>query len=733
MRSKIDRYKKCLAGKAGYLLIFLVVSSLAPVLFGPEVLAAETAGLKIDSSSECFLDLAVSLPDVKLVETEYPDRNIYSVLSIPGAGRVKTAEPDLPVLTSWILVPNGTVPVISVEPGKAEVYENVAIPPVQPPSPDIHGAPEPGFARDETVFSADADYPGIFAEIEPVKKMRGQECTILRVYPYQFNPARRELTVFENLRVTVNFLGGAEPIPANLQNTAFDRIFESMAINAGEVLDAERRIRKTRPDPELIDGGCELLIIAHDDFENAALDLADWKNSTGTAAFVATTSETGGTNAEIEDYIDNAYASWNPAPAYLLLLGDAEFIPPWYQTPHPYTFFPYQGDVGTDIFYADIENDRVADISYGRLPVDTPVEADSAVARIIRYEKFCLLPHFFNTVALACYFQDKQIPAGYADRRFAKTSEDIRNFLVGRNYDVDRVYFTESGVTPTNWSNNSSFVFENDTPGAAIPAEIRKPHFQWDADVSDVSDAVNSGRFLLVHRDHGDRDGWGEPAFENADVDALRNFEERPVVWTINCMTGWFDNETDDTICDTGSGEECFTEHWLRHSTGGSVGLIASTRISYSGYNDRLVWGFMDAIWPGFIKGYGGSYGGGASVRAMGDVVNYGKLYLMTMYPDGSVRDVELEEFQWFGDPSMRILGGTIPDALCLHDIRVPIGEKKLYQASDWITAPCDDTYFIVEGDGVDGGSVVFESRTITLEPGFNAEPGSKVRAVAIP
>jgi hypothetical protein len=182
----------------------------------------------------------------------------------------------------------------------------------------------------------------------------------------------------------------------------------------------------------------------------------------------------------------------------------------------------------------------------------------------------------------------------------------------------------------------------------------------------------------LLHRDHGWRHGWGEPDFGDSEVDNLNNGEKRPVVWSINCNTGWYDNETDDPTCGTDTGSECFTEHWMNHYSGGSIGLIASTRVSYSGYNDRLVWGWMDAIWPEFTTGYNDPYGNDNSIFKMSDVVNYGKEYMMTKVDDNDIRRTAIEEFHWFGDPTMEMWTAVPTDFSANYPETINIGSTQI-------------------------------------------------------
>jgi len=614
------------------------------------------ARIVVHSSTERALVVRVSLPDMQFFEKQYRDGNIYTKIIVPGSARLAVGMPDVPSFGAWILIPNGTSVSISSFIGTPKVYENVNLPPVQPLPMDQKDAPAPPFTKDATTFSTDADYPGMPAETEPIKRKRGQDCTILWIYPYQYNPVRKTLRVYRDLEITVNFSGIIQPIPANLRNENLEKSLKSMAINGEAVISAEKSAGSEWPQNKQEIEGYELLIITHPNFEDAAVALADWKTRRGINAKVVTTDTTGNSNSEIEAYIDSVYVNWNPAPSYLLFIGDSEFIPTWHVNMHPRG----DGHTGADIFYADYDNpaDYVAEFGYARLSVDTDEEADSLIARVIRYERSPVnFNSYYTHSTMACCFQDGQYgpPDSIADRRFAKTSEDVKNFLDTQGYTQERIYITANlynsdPVYPKYWS--TDFVFENDSSGVEIPWYLQKPTFPWDGDAGDITAAVNNGRFFITHRDHGARDGWADPEFDNADVDALNNGERRPFVWTVNCQTGWFDNETDDAGYGTGYADECFVEHWLRHNIGGSCGLIGSTRNSYSGINDRLVWGWMDAIWPTFLTWCNDPYGSADPIYRMGDVHNYGKEYMRTKYAWDSYVRTGVEEFHWFGDPT---------------------------------------------------------------------------------
>lgn len=631
------------------------------------------AGVDVISSSENELKVKASIPPIRFGEQQLPDGNFYSVLVVPSAGELAIGSPDVPGFGSWILIPNGRNVSILVEKGIPVTYENINLPPVQPSASDTRGAEEPPFTRNDAVFSTDADYPGYFAETEAVKYKRGQACTILWIYPYQYNPVSKTLTVYPDLEVTVEFLGVTQPIPSNLINKNSKQLLKSISINGETVLSAEEQAIGNGMDGKTFSDGCEMMIITHPNFKKAADTLAQWKRRKGISTYVLSINTTD--PFVIEDSINDAYETWDPAPSYLLFLGDAEFVPTWHINNH-YNGGS-QGRVGSDIFYADYDDpaDHVPDFGYGRLSVDTQAQADSLVERIIRYESSPpeYSDYYIDALVAAC-FQDgyssdgtNYAPDSIADRRFAKTAEDVKNYLDNRGFVTQRVYVTYNGcpnnnnpVIPKYWSNRDQYVMDNDTAGVEIPSYLQMPDFAWDGDANDITSKVNSGLFFLLHRDHGARDGWEDPEFRSANVDNLNNGEKRPVIWSINCQTGWFDNETDDTVCSTGNTDECFVEHWLRHSSGGSCGILAATRVSPSSINNRLVWGWMDAIWPSFLEMNGDTtndndFDNNTAIYKMGDVLNYGKEYMQIKVTTSSRRQTALEEYHWFGDPTMEM------------------------------------------------------------------------------
>ena len=156
-----------------------------------------------------------------------------------------------------------------------------------------------------------------------------------------------------------------------------------------------------------------------------------------------------------------------------------------------------------------------------------------------------------------------------------------------------------------------------------------------------------------MHCAHGEELAWAQPFYANGHVAELSNGHKLPIVWSINCATGWFDNETDEN--DFNDGWVNFREAWERNPDGGAIGIIASTRQTYPSFNYPLLWGMRDAIWPDVDPDYPPGPWHYQPTFEMGQVLNYGKLYYDFHKELYSSAIMAFEMYHWFGDPTMEI------------------------------------------------------------------------------
>jgi len=607
-------------------------SAQQPQQDGPrvDIVDSSAQGLTLDVTVPCLVEQQVQL-----------QATTFQRLSLLGAGSTsEIGQPDLPSFGRFVAIPRGALVQVQEVDDSVETRTGYLLYPAQ--EPQVEQGEEPPFTLDAASYQRDEFRPSEIVTVEGPYTIRGVEVVLVRFHPVQYNAAIGTLKIHPSFRVRVSFTGGQSFADQRVRSPYFDSLLSGLVLNYTEL---------GEPPPALSSGlgsasGCDYLIITVPALVNQANLLADWKIRRGLDTCVRTTGQTGSTASAIRGYIQNAYDTWSPPPSFVLFLGDAEFIPTNYVTVHPQQE-PAGSLIGTDLYYATVDGaDYFPDISTGRISVDTASQAWYIINKIVNYERFP--PYntsFYSTVALAAYFQDENPLNSYEDRDWVRTSEEIGSYLGSIGYDELRIYYAEPWVNPLFYSN-----------GTPLPLYLLRDNgFPWSGNTAQILNWVNSGTLILNHRDHGWRMMWVIPELQVSHVQALTNGNKLPVVFSMNCETGWFDNETDNPLHGTGYDEVTFAEAWQRNQNGGAAGVVAPTRLSYSGYNDYLDKGLFDAVWPDFVDYVPASGPFSSPQYRMGQALEYAKMYLATIYGEGIYRKITFEMFHYFGDPTMEI------------------------------------------------------------------------------
>ena len=635
----------------------LMVLGFAILFFLPSTITiAETKNISIENSEKISFnyvsdhELIISFTPQDIIQDKLISENgQFTTFHIPNKGFIgNLGKPQLPLITKMIAVPtkNITIKILNSQIGESKFVGKIY--PAQSPQLDNGKYEKNEFIIDEPFYQQDIEYPGILSDIVYNGKIRDINFIKIEFYPIQYNPKKETATIYNEINIelsweSIDYLS----VESDFSHSLFTKIYENTFSNWQGFIDNTQLIEKTQESgSEIQDLGCDYIIITHPDFYSEISELANWKHAKGYKTHLVDTTVTGSTPSAIKQYIQDAYDTWEPRPSYLLLVGDAEFIP------------PSSNSTGTDLYYATVDgSDYFPDIFYGRIPVDSPQEVELIVDKIITYEQTPpSLESFYENFVVAAYFQDDELD-GYETRRFVRTSEEIRDYMLSINYHVERIYCTESYVNPTHYNNG---YYGN---GELLPPELLRPTFPWDGDTDDIINAIESGIFILNHRDHGFEYGWGDPYFDTSNVSGLTNGELLPVVFSINCLTGRFDDM------------ECFAEEFLRKDEGGAVAVFAATRESYSGYNDFLCRGFYDAQWQDFDI----EVGTDIAMYTLGELLNYGKVYMTQTWGNPwGYEDYTFELFHVFGDPTMEVWTAFPEDLVVDHPDMVQYGSSNV-------------------------------------------------------
>ncbi|MCK4233664.1 hypothetical protein KAX75_04495, partial [candidate division WOR-3 bacterium] len=390
--------------------------------------------------------------------------------------------------------------------------------------------------------------------------------------------------------------------------------------------------------------GYEYIIIVPDDavFEAWGDTIKVWRKLQGISCDVFTLTEVGGSSAfEIESFLNDAYNRWDPAPVAFLLLSDYPSSGDLYGITSPdYSYSDYI--CVSDNIYADVDEDDLPDLHHARITAQTETHLSTMINKFLSYERNPYTSsNFYDNPLVACGWQD--------DRWFQLCIETTRHFFInslGKN-PARQYNNTGNPIVGGPWTTRSGSgpVIQYWYNVGWLPDTLNPYSVSWwdNGSAAGVNAAINSGAFMLQHRDHGGETGWSEPNYGNSDLDNLTN-TMFVFVNSTNCLTGRY-NWTDG---------ECFTEKFHRIDYG-ALGVNAASNVSYSFVNDTYIWGMFDCLWAYFDVGY-----------PFFDMIGYdnlmpcmamtsGKYYLeASWFPDtvgtGSLRNPTYHLFHHHGD-----------------------------------------------------------------------------------
>jgi hypothetical protein len=583
-----------------------------------------------------------------------------------------TGKPGLPSFDEEFAIPTGAN--VSVRASKVSSYtlHGVNLLPHQPDPVDAD-QPAPGrpperafldkpFKINRRAYRSRSPFPAKPAGLGGSGVMRDIRIGGVTLAGGQYRPRRKTLKVITSIDVRVTFGGDnkgtfGDARIGNPFNATFNRLYRSAVINSDVVF--------RNPGGTVYPFcGEEVLIVTSPALRPAANTLRTQKETEGFFTRVVETGtgpgQIGTTAPQIQSFIRGELNSgcWL-RPSYVILVGNTDNVPT-FEVPCSPGGDATECNIAADNPYAMKDDaDYLPDTALGRISAPDLATANTVVGKLVGYESTPPAPpgdDFYHHFTVTSYFEPTYIcelnegasgtpncdpnagavtghyvfhPEITQDGRgFTKTSEAVRNAMLARGYTADRLYTADPATDPQ--------TFYDGTP---MPAAIRKPGFPWNAGTTEFVNAINQGRNIVFHRDHGWPDGWSAPQLWSGDVPSLTNGTKLPVTFGINCSSAAFDDPANPS----------FTEELLQKPDGGSVGGFGDTRVSNTWANNSISFGFFDALFPNLVP----SYGSPDPLQRMGDVLVAGKNY-MASHDAGALYGHSML-YGYFGDPTMQL------------------------------------------------------------------------------
>jgi len=497
-----------------YIGVFLLISASAGGQAGKSYKYHLDGNLQIVNviSEGRSLIINYSLPEVNLENITNPTGTYYKV-RIPGhTPTVEAGKPELPVFSRLISVPEGAQFKIKI----SEIRSTK----LKPSGKKISGILFPAqegetkqvqqtkteFKIDKNEYSKRGLIQSDTVRIEKLGRIRNSNLANLVISPARYNPRSNNIEVITSMKIEIIFSSQASGSAKSL-NTESALFNESLLkgvlnYNKGEVV------------PGYSDKPVKMVIITDTAFRKQLKPFLEWKMQKGFDLNVLYkgTGNVGSTYLQLKDTLTKIYNSSdadNPAPEYLLIIGDVKRI-------------PYYGQGGsgnvTDMYYGEFtgNGDYIPEMYVGRLPVADTTELKNVVQKLIQYEKF----------------------------QFADTNKFYSKALVSAGNDAGFVTYMNGQVkyALNNYINTSNQLTEH---------HFLYPQSGNTSVIDSLKKIINKGVSFINYTGHGAYDGWlyllsGSPRYyiSGSSVDLFTNKNMYPLVISNACQTGQFSSAT---------------------------------------------------------------------------------------------------------------------------------------------------------------------------------------------
>ncbi|MDQ3936028.1 MAG: C25 family cysteine peptidase, partial [Actinomycetota bacterium] len=645
---------------------------------GANTTPGEELKSQILESNERTLSMRVTMPQAHFSFKTFGNQD-FAEMEMEGMEPTAPAgQPAVPVITKQFGIPTGADVRVQVTNVSSYTLDGVNLLPNQPePVDQVQQGPDnvpeetffdKPFVQDRGAYASRSPFPADPADGGAAGQMRDLRVGGANLAGGQYMPRQKRLRVITGMDVKIDFGGDNQGTFGDARlNSPFNATFQRLYDSAFENWDVIRRRPGTIVPPFC---GEEVLIITSEALRPAANKLRDQKQAEGYLTTIRETGATGGdigtTHTEVRDFIRSRINGncWI-RPSYVIFVGDTSHVPTWLVLCNPANPADppiEECNIASDLPHALADDsDYLADVAIGRISANNIDQANTVVDKIINYETTAPAPEgddFYRHFTVTSYFEPTYIcelnegqsgtpncdgnnppvtghwvfhPEITQDARgFTKTSERVRDEMISKSYNVDRLYYANPANDPVTYHD-----------GTPIPNAIRKPPvgtFAWDADTTDFIDAFNDGRSLVFHRDHGSPHQWYHPDLHTGNIPSLTNGAQLPVVFGINCSSAAYDTP----------GNPSLVEQLMLHPAGGAVGGFGDTRVSGTWANNSISIGFFDAMFPDLVEDYGAD----TPLARMGDVLLAGKQYLATAHAGAVYSHGHL--YGYFGDPTMQ-------------------------------------------------------------------------------
>lgn len=597
------------------------------------------------------------------------DRGVFNEIQIPGAYAIGgLGTPKLPASKNLIEVPFGAEVSIKVVNFSMTEYKlsdygiNNLLMPAQPSIRKDQTLDEVAFEYDEKLYQKDGFISHELASIEVLGVLRSYRLARLTVAPVSYNPVTGIIRVYNDIEVEITYTNSDPSLTNYVKASAYSPYFESIK---SKLLNGSTRDYPQHPD--LTKYPIKYLIVSDRMFEADLQPFIQWKTKKGFEVIVAYTDVIGTSYAQIQSYVHaqyNAGTPTDPAPSFILFVGDTPQIP------------AVQGSSSgkmTDLYYGSVDGDIFPEMYYGRFSARNSGQLTPQIQKVMYYEQYQFAdPTYLNSTTLIAGADGTWNPA-------------VAQPTI--HYGTQNYFNAAHGFT-------NVYAYLNSYSGCYDATRIAVGFINYTAHCSETS--------------------WGDPSLSQSAVNAFTNQNKYPLAIGNCCLAADFGYA------------ECIGETWMRAPNKGAVTYIGSSPSSYwfedfywsvgafpiQGNNNGYVPTFQETTWGAYDGFFVTDY-----VTA-GATVFIGNLAVTEVdiqgYPQHSSPTYYWQAYNVLGDPSLVPYMTEGADNVVAHMPILPIG------LTTYEVTALAGSYVAISKDGVLHGSALVGASgvvEVTIEP----------------
>jgi len=495
------------------------------------------AGIKLLRSDDNGLQMKLDMDEISSFDVSTKE-GVFSQINIDGFTYSNNiGSPKLPIIRKIISVPLGAKVTATVQNYNTSEFKledfginNQLIPAQLPVSKSVDPS-ELVFSFNLTAYSQDQLTSKELVSVEELGMMRGVRLLVVEISPIQYNPVKGIILVCNNIDINVNFIGGDHTKTNWERMRTYSPYFESTLANS--ILNYSQPQGRD----QITQYPIKYVIISDPMFETQLQPFIEWKSEMGYDVIEAYTDDpnVGNTTTNIKNFLQDLYDAGtpeNPAPSFVLFVGDIAQIPAW------------NGSTGghiTDLNYVKLDGANIIpDMYYGRFSANNTTELQPQIDKTLEYEKY--------EMPDPSYLEEVVMIAGMDSSHGIIWGNGQISYGTSNYFNADHGILSHTYLYPDSGINSANII-------------------------QNVSDGIG----YINYTAHGSSTSWANPSFTISNINSLQNEHKYGLAVGNCCLTNKFEVQT------------CFGEAWLRAENKGSIGYIGGTNSTY--WNEDYWWG----------------------------------------------------------------------------------------------------------------------------------------------